>query len=135
MSSRITALNRINIYFPVWRYALHVEAKSVVCLERDDCLSPLRQFKGIWRTKTRDNLYCRTTHHKYRRCWGELYLMMIRSLNQSRLRLVCVCGSGVMTNAVGSCSRSHVQHRWDTQPESKNRLRGLRTRMNLVEEG
>jgi hypothetical protein len=58
--------------------------------------------------------------------------MMIRSLNQSRLRLVCVCGSGVMTNAVGSCSRSHVQYLCDTQPESKIRLGVLRTRMNLV---
>jgi len=48
---------------------------------------------------------------------------------------LCVCGPGFMTNAVGSCSRSHVQHLWDTQPESKNRLRGLRTRMNLLEEG
>ena len=61
---------------------------------------------------------------------GEVYLMMMRSLNQSGLRLECVW----VGNAVGSYSRSHVQQLSDTQPETKNRFHGLRTRINLVGE-
>ena len=62
--------------------------------------------------------------------------MMIRSLNQSRLRLVCV------RVWVGS----YDERGWELFPfaraaplghtaREQNRLRGLRTRMNLLEEG